>query len=375
MQITATSWLLYDLTNSAFQLGLNGLFRAVPTIFLSLFGGALVDRYERKRVLLLAQIGLMCLAFLLGILDQTGTIEVWHIYGITFLAGLLGTVEAPARQALLPALVPRAVLPNAIALNSLLWKGSVVLGPSVAGMVIAAAGTEAAFFANGLSFGAVVIALLLIVATSPPSSNRAGFLRGVQEGLTYVQHESILVAVMAMEAASSLFGVDNAMLTIFARDVLHVGPSGLGFLQSARGLGAILGSVLLVSGLSGIRAQGRILVVSAIFYGASFASFGLSDSFPVSLVLLGCLGAADTIWGATRNTVLQLKSPDALRGRVMSIFHLTSRGLAPLAQTRTGLLVPLIGASETAFAGGLVIAGVVFLTTRRTRSLGAYRTG
>lgn len=369
MQITATSWLLYELTGSALQLGLNGVFRAVPTIVLGLFGGALVDQYERKRVLLLAQISLMLLAFVLAVLDSTGVIEVWHIYGITFLSGVLGTVEAPSRQALLPSLVPRGLLPNAIALNSLLWKGTVILGPAVAGIVIATVGTAGAFFANGLSFLAVVAALVMIHATSPGSRATGRFLGDVAEGLRYVRHEPVIVAVMVMEGASSLLGVDSAMLTIFARDVLQVGASGLGFLQSARGVGAILGSVLLVSAFSGTRSQGRILVTSAILYGASFAVFGLSTEFAWSLVLMALMGGADTVWGATRNTVLQLKSPEAMRGRIMSIFHLTSRGLHPLGQTRTGLLVPLMGASDTAFLGGVIIAVVVLITSRRAPSL------
>jgi len=145
MQMTASSWLLYELTNSPFQLGINGVFRAIPTLSLGLFGGALVDRYERKWILLFAQMGLMLLAFILAILDQTGRIEVWHIYAVTIFAGILGTVESPARQALLPSLVPRRLLPNAIALNSLLWKGTVVLGPALAGILIAVVGTAGAF--------------------------------------------------------------------------------------------------------------------------------------------------------------------------------------------------------------------------------------
>ncbi len=372
MQMTATSWLLYELTNSPFQLGLNGAFRALPNLCLGLFGGAIVDRYERKWVLLFAQMGLMLLAFILAILDQTGLIEVWHIYTVTIFGGILGTVESPARQALLPSLVPRRLLPNAISLNSLLWKGTVVLGPALAGILIAVVGTAGAFFTNGVSFLAVVIALFLIHASSPGTGGRGDILKDIREGLRYVSTQKTILGVMVMEATSALFGLDSAMLTIFARDILQIGPSGLGFLQSARGLGAIFGSALLVSTISRVRVQGRVLVVSAILYGTSFALFGLSTYVPLSLFLMALVGAADVVWGATRNTVLQLKSPDAMRGRVMGIFHLTSRGLHPLGQTRTGMAVPLIGAGGTAFLGGVLVAAVALLTVWRTPSVALF---
>ncbi|MFQ5902966.1 MAG: MFS transporter [Candidatus Binatia bacterium] len=372
MQMTASSWLLYELTNSPFQLGLNGVFRAFPTISLGLFGGALVDRYERKWILLFAQMGLMLLAFILAILDQTGLIEVWHIYTVTIFGGILGTVESPARQALLPSLVPRRLLPNAIALNSLLWKGTVVLGPALAGVLIAVVGTAGAFFTNGVSFLAVVIALFLIHASSPGTGGKDDIFKDIRKGLRYVSTQKTILGVMVMEATSALFGLDSAMLTIFARDILQIGPSGLGFLQSARGLGAIVGSALLVSAISRVRVQGRVLVVSAILYGTSFALFGLSTYVPLSLFLMALVGAADVVWGATRNTVLQLKSPDAMRGRVMGIFHLTSRGLHPLGQTRTGMVVPLMGAGGTAFFGGVMVAAVALLTVWRTPSVSLF---
>ena len=369
MQMTATSWLLYEITNSPFQLGLNGVFRAVPTLCLGLFGGALVDRYERKWILLFAQVGLMLVAFTLAILVHAGLIEVWHIYGLTILSGVLGTIESPARQALLPSLVPRLLLPNAIALNSLLWKGTAILGPALAGIVIATVGTSGAFFANGVSFLAVVLALFLIHASSPGQEGRVDLLKDIREGLRYVSMQRTILAVMVMEATSSLFGLDNAMLTIFSRDILQVGASGLGFLQSARGLGAIVGSALLVSTISRARIQGRILVVSAILYGTGFALFGLSGYFPFSLFLMALVGATDVVWGTTRNTVLQLKSPDALRGRVMGIFHLTSRGLHPLGQTRTGMVVPLMGARGAVFLGGALVAAVALLMAWRAPSV------
>lgn len=372
MQITATSWLLYDLTDSAFQLGLNGVFRAIPTIGLGVFGGTVADRYDRRRLILFSQIALMLLAFSLGFLAQTGVVQAWHIYVLTSLNSVVGTLDGPARQALLPSLVPRWALPNAIALNSILWKGTVLVGPALAGIAIATVGTDGAFYANGLSFLAVIGAVLMMKSRPNQARQKRAFSKDFYEGLAYVFSHKIIVGVMGMEAASSVFGLDQAMLTIFARDVLHVGASGLGFLQSARGLGGVLGSSLLIF-LGQHRAQGAILLASAVLYSAAFALFDISYSFPLSLVLLLIVGAMDTIWGATRNTILQVTTAESMRGRVMGIFQLSSRGLNPLGQTETGLVVPLIGAREATFLGGLIVGFVTIATAWRIPAVHRFR--
>ena len=368
MQMTAINWLLYELTNSPLQLGLNGVFRAIPAIGFGLFSGVIADRYDRKRLLLATQVTSMVLALLLGILDQTGLIQVWHIYTLTLLSAVVNTLDGPARQALFPSLIPRSVLPNAIVLNSLLWKGSVLLGPALGGIAISTVGTDGAFYANAASFLAVVLALLFMRTSSAGLVEAGRFLREVKEGVSYVCSQKIILGVMVMEATSSIFGLDQAMLTIFARDILRVGASGLGFLQSARGLGAVIGSGLLIA-LGQPHSQGKILFASAILYGASFAFFGLSHSFPLSLLLLTIAGATDTLWAATRNTILQLRTPEGIRGRVMGIFHLSNRGLHPLGQAETGLVVPLVGAREATFFGGLLVAAVTLLTAWKIPSI------
>jgi MFS family permease len=372
MQMTAITWLLYEITNSPFQLGLNGLFRAVPSIALGLFGGTLADRYDRKRLMLATQVTSMLLALVLAVLAQTGAIQVWHIYLMTFLSAIVGTLDAPARQSLYPSLVPAAALPNAIALNSMLWKGTALLGPSLAGIAISAAGTDGAFYANAASFLAVVVALLLMKTPTARGAATGEFMRELKLGVSYVMSHNIILAVMVMEAFASVFGLDPAMLTIFARDVLDVGASGLGFLQSARGLGAVVGSGVLIS-MGQARPQGRILLVSAILYGATFALFGVSQSFPLSLALLFFMGASDTIWAATRNIILQVQAPEGLRGRVMSVFYLSNRGLHPLGQMETGLLVPVLGARETTVLGGLLVAGVTALTALKVPGVVRFR--
>src|SRR5689334_3198113 len=214
MQMTAVNWLLYQLTGSPLKLGLNGLFRAVPAIALGLFSGVFADRYDRRRVLLLTQAILGLLALGLGVLDHSGQIQAWQIYAFTFVSSAVGSFDSPARQALFPSLVPREVLPNAVALNSLLWKGASLIGPTLGGVAIAAMGTAGAFYANAASFLAVVIALLLMHAPSPPVEKRRHFFTETQEGFSYIVRRPVILGLTVMEAFGSVFGLDHAMLTI-----------------------------------------------------------------------------------------------------------------------------------------------------------------
>jgi MFS family permease len=361
MQMTATSWLLYQLTNSPLMLGLNGIFRAAPAIMLGLISGTFADRYDRRRLLLCTQVILGLLALGLGILDHSGNIQPWQIYAFTFVSASVASFDGPARQALFPSLVPREVLPNAIALNSLLWKGAALLGPTLGGVAISLMGTAGAFYANAASFLVVVAALLLMRATSPAPERRRDFVAETKAGFSYIVSQPIILGVMIMEGVSSVFGLDNAMLTIFASDVLRVGAHGFGLLQSARGLGAVIGSSYYIAMAQGPR-QGRVLLVAAVLYGAGFTLFGLSPSFIVSLVVLAFVGATDTVWSASRATILQLSTPERYRGRVMGVFQLSNRGLHPLGQTETGMVVPLIGAREATIFGGLLISLVTLVT-------------
>lgn len=373
MQMTATNWLLYQLTNSPVQLGLNGVFRAIPAIALGLISGTFADRYDRRRLMLSTQLILAALSLALGILDQTGHIQAWQIYLFTFISSSVGSFDGPARQALFPSLVPRSVLPNAVALNSLLWKGAALLGPTLGGIAIGAMGTAGAFYANAASFLAVVIALLLMRASPPPAAEkRRHFFAETQEGFSYIVARPIILGLTVMEAFGSVFGLDHAMLTILASDVFRVGAEGFGFLQSSRGLGAVIGSSIFIA-MGHRPEQGKILWVSAILYGAAFALFGLSPSFPIALALLAFVGAMDTVWAAARGTILQMLTPENFRGRVMGVFQLSNRGLHPLGQTETGLIVPLIGAREATFAGGVIISIMTLLTVWRAPDIAKFR--
>ena len=370
--MTAVNWLLYKLTQSPVQLGMNGLFRSVPAIALGVFSGTLADRFDRKKLLLTTQSLLGLLALLLGVLDHSDNIRPWHIYAITFLSAAVGSCDGPARQSLFPSLIPRAVLPNAVALNSILWKGAALLGPTLGGIAISVAGTSGAFYANAASFLAVVIALLLMRSPAPSPDRSRRFLSDIKMGLSYVYSQKTIFGVIIMEATTSIFGLDNAMLTIFASDILRVGARGFGLLQSARGLGAVIGSSFYIA--MGQRPyQGKILLVAAMLYGAAFALFGLSPSFLLCLSLLTFVGAVDTIWAAARSTILQWLAPERLRGRVMGIFQLSNQGLNPLGQVETGLVVPFIGARAATVLGGLIVSSMTLMTAWRVSGIPKFR--
>ena len=368
MQMTAVNWLLYKLTQSPLQLGINGLFRSVPAIALGIFSGALADRYDRKKLLLVTQTLLGILALLLGILDHSDNIRPWHIYTITFFSAAVGSCDGPARQALFPSLIPRTVLPNAVALNSILWKGAALLGPMLGGIAISLIGTSGAFYANAASFLVVIIALVLMKTHSMPSEQPRHIVEEMKAGMSFVYSQKVILGVIIMEATTSIFGLDNAILTIFASDILRVGADGFGLLQSARGLGAVIGSFLFIT--AGQRPyQGKILLGSALLYGAGFAFFGLAPSFTLALLLLTFVGAVDTIWASARSTILQWLAPDRLRGRVMSIFQLSNQGLNPLGQVETGLLVPVVGARVATVIGGLIVSAMTIATSLKINEL------
>lgn len=251
-------------------------------------------------------------------------------------------------------------------------KGPALIGPTLAGVVISAIGTHGVFYANAASYICTVVALLLMRTPTPAPAKKNRFGEDIKTGLKYVYSQKIILGIIAMEATTSVFGLDNAMLTIFASDVLRVGAHGFGMLQSARGIGAVVGSSLFIS--IGQRAfQGKILLGSSIVYGTCFALFGLSNSFLLSLILLACVGAADAIWAAARSTILQWTAPNVMRGRVMGVFQIATQGLNPLGQVETGVVVPLIGAREATFFGGSIVLLITMLTTLRIREIPRFR--
>ncbi len=357
IQNIAMSWTLYEITGSAIKLGLNGLFRGVPIILLGLFAGTLADRFERRRIVLITDAILIFMPLTLGILAQAGRLEAWHIYAITFFSALVDTLGTPARNALYPNLVPHKYLPNAIALNAALRRASFLVGPAIAGVLIASVGTSGAFYANSLSYlGAMISVFMMVEVSSRGEGRRERFIKSLKDGLLYIRSEPVLLSIVSLEAFTSLFSINQVFLTIFAKDILDVGPSGLGLMYSIRGVGGVLGSMSVIY-LSRIHHQGRIILISSIVFALSFAGFGFSSFFPISLFFLFLSALSDTIAGFSRTILLQSKTQDRLRGRVNSVFQMTGKGLTPLGNTQAGILIPLLTASGAAYVGAIAILG------------------
>jgi MFS family permease len=355
IQNVAMAWTLYEITGSAFQLGLNGLFRAVPTILFGLFAGTVADRLERRHIVLISDSILFFMPLTLVILAKTGELQAWHIYLITFLSAVVDSVGAPARQALYPNLVPVSFLPNAIALNSILRRASVLIGPALAGVLIASTGVIGAFYANSLSYlGAAILVFMMTGVSTVGTGRGEKFLKSLVDGLRYIRSEPLLMSVILIEAVISLFGNNQVFLTIFAKDILDVGAGGLGVMFSIRGLGGVLGSMSIIY-LAQVRHQGKIILISSIAFALFFAGFGFSRFFPLALFFLLLSALADAISGISCTILLQARTEVRMRGRVNSVFQMTGRGLTPLGQTQAGALIPFLSASGTVFLAAAAI--------------------
>jgi len=352
MQTVALSWLVYDLTGSPTQLGGVALVRAIPTMVLSLFGGTLADQMDRRRLLLLTQ---STAAFLLGVLAlvvSLGMTSRQLLYLLAFTSAAAMSFDAPARQALIPLLVPRERLANALALNVLAWDVAAIAGPALGGLVIAHVSVAAAFWVDAASYLAVVAALLAMRRDLPvPKLERRGWT-AFMDGLRFVRHRPLLWQLMLLDFFAVLLASSTGLLPVFARDVLRVGPDGLGLLFAAPSAGAIVGAGLFAL-LPTPRWPGQVVAWVVVGYGAALAVFGISRLFVLSFLLLALAGALDAVAMALRHTVRQLATPDAYRGRVGAIAAVFAAGGPRLGQFQAGVLAGAVGP-----AGAMVIGGV-----------------
>ena len=365
IELTAVSWIIYEMTSSPLLLGLNGLFRAVPTIVLGLLGGTIADRLPRRRLLLCTETTMLIASVTMGILAATGKLQFWHLYLLNVVSGTLQAFSVPSRHALFPSLVPRSSMQSAITLNSVAVRGGGFIGPSIAGLALAFGGYALPFFLNAASFLGMLLAL--VAMKLPPSqadatTRRPSLRKGMTEGVKFVWRTPLLKVTLGLEIATGLFGHNASLITIVVRDVLGAGPQGLGLLLSATGAGALLGMAMLV--ISHVERHGRLILTLGVFYTVLWAAFGLSQWLWVSAILLFALGTVDSVWGVTRNTLAQLLVPDALRGRVMSVVMLTTRGGSQLGRVQSGVTVGLIGAQPAVVLGAAVIGAAVLFSWR-----------
>ena len=369
IELTATSWLLYELTDSPLLLGLNGVFRAAPIFAFALIGGTVADRVERRRLLLITQSASVVTSLALGALVVSGHVVFWHVYVISLINATIAAFDAPGRQSLFPMLVPRGQLQNAITLNAMLFQTGQLVGPAIAGILIARVNVAAPFFVNAVSYFAIIGGLLAMRIPPIAARTSRGSIRSeLVEGLRYVRASTVLPLVLVMEATFSVFGHNQALMTIFARDVLGAGPEGLGVLLSSIGGGAIVGMVVLIL-VGDIRRKGAFMLASGAVYGATLLVFAWSRSFPLSVAVLAVLGFADATWGALRNAIAQIVAEDAYRGRVMSLILIAARGLTSASQVETGLATALVGAPGAATIGAVAIGGALAAAATRGKAL------
>jgi MFS family permease len=369
MQSVAQSWLVYRLTGSAILLGLVGFSSQIPVFLLAPVGGATADRRNRHRILIATQSTAMLLAFILAGLTLTHRVQVFHVFIFAALGGLVNAFDIPARQAFVVDMVGKEDLVNAIALNSSMVNGARIVGPAIAGVLVASIGEGWCFFVNGVSYVAVIGGLLLMkVVAVKRGARAASALADIAEGFRFVGKSAPVRALMLMLGLVSLTGMPYAVLMpVFADSVLHRGASGLGILMGASGVGAFLGAFSLAV-RRGWRGLGTWVAYSSVGFGLSLIAFSFSRSFWLSALLLLPVGFSMMVEMASSNTLLQVMVPDRLRGRVMAVYSMMFMGMAPFGALLAGTLAGRWGAPRTVAAGGAVcVVGAVIFRWRLPR--------
>jgi MFS family permease len=372
MQSTALGWLVLNLTNSTLLLGVVTAVGSLPTFLFSLYAGAVADHGDKRRIIVRANAIALLLALSLGVLTSTHLASLPAILFIAFLLGTANAFEVPTRQSFFVDLVGREDLPNAIALNSAQFSGTRVVGPAIAGWLIGVAGTAVCFYANGLSYLAVIASLLLIrlpVFRAP--ERRESTLHNIREGLAYIRSIRPVRTLVWLIAAMSVFGFPYVMLMpVFARDILRVGAHGLGWLLAANGSGALAGGLALAALGKRFR-RGRLMLGGSLAFCVALAGFAASRSYPLSLALIAVTGFCMILNNASANALIQSAVPDRLRGRVMSVYVFMFVGTAPLGALQAGLLSRWVGTPAAIEIGAVVLAGVLLYSAWRVPELAA----
>jgi MFS family permease len=373
MQQVGSGWLVLQLTNSPFWLGVASFAAALPILLFSLPAGVLADRIERRRLLLGTQGTVAVLAALLAVLTATGTVRIGYILAITFLTGTLMAFDMPTWQSMIPDLVGKDRIMNAVGLNSAAFNGAAVVGPAIAGIVLAAFGAAACFALNAVSYLAVIAALLIIRARSAgrAAAEGGGVLDSLAAGLRFIRSRRLVLAFFALAAIVSLAARPYLqLLPVFARDVLHGDARLYGILMAANGVGALGGS-LLTAAFARVPRKGLVLLCSIATFAAGLIVFALIPLAPVALALLVLIGGATTLFMSATNTVIQGLTPDDMRGRVMSVWSMIAAGLMPLGSLLLGGLASATGHVTYEIVGGagvaIVAALVIGITGRDPR--------
>lgn len=355
MQRIAVGWLIYRLTGSAWLLGIAGFVNQLPTFLLAPIAGVLADRWDKHRILIITQVLSMLQALLLAVLVLTNRVEVWHVLVLGSCLGVINAFDIPVRQSFVVEMIEnKADLGNAIALNSTLVNGGRLLGPSIAGILIMLLGEGLCFLVNGLSYIAVIAALLAMTLTAKPSTqSHKNLWKELRDGYQYASGSQPIKAILLLLALVSFVGMPYVMLMpIFAKNILHGNASSMGFLMGANGIGALIGSIFLAS-RDGHTRLGRWIIAAAVLFGLGLIGFSLSTAYWLSLLLLVVVGFGMMIQMASSNTLLQFIVDDSKRGRVMSFYTMAFMGMAPFGALCGGSLANHLGAPTTVLIGGI----------------------
>jgi MFS family permease len=364
MQQTAMSWLVYHRTNSAFLLGVVGFSGQIPALFLMPLAGVLTDRWNRHQILVITQSLAMVQALALAFLDFAGFLTIGSIISLSLFLGMVNAFDMPTRQAFVADMVEKKEdLGNAIALNSFIFNGARLLGPSLAGLLVSLLGEALCFLLNGVSFLAVIASLQAMkIRVAKGKTAGSPFREDLKAGFAYALGFPPIRSILLFLSLISLMGMGYVtLMPVFAKDILHGGPDTLGFLMAASGLGALMGAIFLASRKS-VRGLGRIIALAAFIFGLGILIFSLSRIFLVSLLTLVFAGFGMMVQMASSNTILQTIVDDDKRGRVMSLFTLAFIGMAPLGSLLAGTLAHWIGAPFTVMGAGVLclVASLLF---------------
>jgi MFS family permease len=369
MQSIAQGWLLFDLTASPLYLGLFSSLRMVMLLSFFILGGVMSDRIDRRKIMLFIQVVSALTALVLALLVSTHSIRVWHIFVLGAITSTTWAFEQPVRQALLPQLVERDVLVNAIALNALTWNGAGLIGPSLVGVSVAYIGIDGCFYANVVSYLAVIGALLRMHVPKNVDAPRSGVLQSLRDAFGYVRGERIIMTFLTVSALFNIFGRSYiTLMPVVAKEVLRLGASGFGFISAGPGLGTIVGSLTLAS-LGRVRARRPILVSILLVFSICLCLFAVTADVWIAFATLVVVGALSTVFETLLNTSIQLRVEEAFRGRVSGFYGLTGGGLREFGGMQAGFVAEWTSAPFAIAAGAIVLAlvGYIFLGARLKR--------
>lgn len=370
MHAVALSWQVYEITGSPIYLGILGLVRAVTMMGMSLVGGAQADARDRRAILLVTQAVLLLLSAGLGVATLLDSVNVTMLFIVAALVAATSAFDGPARQALIPALVPRADLTSAMSLNILAMSVARMVGPAVGGLSVALIGVAGTYMLDASTFLGTIVALVIMKTRVAPPVRREAGLKAIADGLRFIRSTPVIWGVMLIDFMANLLGSTMGLAPVFASDVLDAGPQGLGLLLSAPAAGAVIGGII-VSVAPTVSRPGRLIVASAVAYGGFLMLFGLAPTLIWAMLALAGAGAVDSISVAMRQAVRNLATPDELRGRVAASHSALAMGGPRLGEFQSGFTATLIGAREAMIVGGagciLAVALIGWLAPAVTR--------